>query len=151
MNAVDIYQTADHRIEVEVRFEEGSVWLTQEQIALLFGTQRPAITKHLKNIFTAGELHENVVSSILEHTTQHGAIPGKTQQRQVKYYNLDAIISIGYRVNSKQATNFRIWATQRLKDYLIEGVAINEKRLAQKKREIQVLHDGIRVLNRNQL
>lgn len=148
MNAVDIYQTADHRIEVEVRFEEGSVWLTQEQIALLFGTQRPAITKHLKNIFTAGELHEDVVSSILEHTTQHGAIPGKTQQRQVKYYNLDAIISIGYRVNSKQATNFRIWATQRLKDYLIEGVAINEKRLAQKKREIQVLHDGIRILSR---
>ena len=114
-----IYENSDHQTQVEVKFEENTLWLSQKQIAEVFGTQRPAITKHLKNIFETGELKEEVVSSILEHTTLHGAIEGKTQETKIKYYNLDAVFSVGNRVNSCRATQFRIWATQRLKDYLI--------------------------------
>jgi len=106
-----------------------NIWLTQDKIALLFGVQRPAITKHLKNIFESGELDEKMVSSILEHTTQHGALEGKTQTQSVKFYNLDAILSIGYRVNSSQATQFRIWATERLKEYIIKGFTMDDERL----------------------
>jgi Virulence protein len=102
-----IYTTKDGP-KLEVRLEDENIWLTQEQIALLFGTQRPAITKHLKNIFNSGELDEKVVSSILEHTTKHGALKGKTQIQKVKYYNLDAIISVGYRVNSKRGGSSRV-------------------------------------------
>ena len=98
-------------------------------MAELFGVQRPAITKHLKNIFVSGELDEQLVCSTLEHTTEHGAIAGKTQTRAVKYYNLDAIISVGYRVNSTQATQFRIWATQLIKEYIIKGFAMDDERL----------------------
>jgi len=93
----------------------------------LFDTQRPAITKHLGNIFKSGELEENVVSSIMEHTTQHGAIKGKTQISKVKYYNIDAVLSVGYRVNSVRATQFRTWATRVLKEYLLKGYAINNR------------------------
>ncbi|MCE0757725.1 virulence RhuM family protein [Marinobacter sp. G11] len=98
-------------------------------MAELFGVQRPAITKHLKNIFESGELEESVVCSILEHTTEHGAVAGKTQTNRVKYYNLDAVISVGYRVNSAQATQFRIWATQLIKEYIIKGFAMDDERL----------------------
>ena len=98
-------------------------------MAELFGVQRPAITKHLKNIFESNELQEEVVCSILEHTTEHGAIAGKTQTTKVKYYNLDAVISVGYRVNSTQATQFRIWATQLIKEYIIKGFAMDDERL----------------------
>ncbi|WP_227520321.1 virulence RhuM family protein [Marinobacter sp. LV10R510-11A] len=98
-------------------------------MAELFGVQRPAITKHLKNIFESGELEEQVVCSILEQTTEHGAIAGKTQTNKVKYYNLDAVISVGYRVNSAQATQFRIWATQLIKEYVIKGFAMDDERL----------------------
>jgi len=106
-----------------------SVWLPQKRMAELFGVQRPAITKHLKNIFQSGELNEDEVSSILEDTTQHGAIEGKTQVQEVKYYNLDAILSVGYRVNSSQATQFRIWATKILREYIIKGFAMDDDRL----------------------
>ena len=95
----------------------------------LFGVQRPAITKHLQNIFGSGELNEKEVSSILEHTTKHDAIEGKTQTNKVTFYNLDAIISVGYRVNSKQATLFRIWATKVLKEYILKGFAMDDDRL----------------------
>jgi len=132
--------------KLDVRLKEDTIWLTQAQIALLFGTQRPAITKHLKNIFTTGELDEKMVSSILEHTTSHGAIQGKTQTKKVKYYNLDAVISIGYRVNSKRATQFRIWATKTLKEYLVKGYTINEKRLLQAKNQLQELQGAISFL-----
>ena len=125
--------------KLDVRLEGETIWLTQAQIALLFGTQRSAITKHLKNIFTAGELNEKVVSSILEHTTLHGAIKGKTQTKKVKFYNLDAIISVGYRVNSKRATQFRIWATKTLKDHLVKGYTVNEKRLLQAQNQLKEL------------
>jgi len=124
-----LYTTPNGDVKVEIFIHNETVWLSQDKIALLFGVQRPAITKHLKNIFESGELDENVVSSILEHTTLHGAIEGKTQTQSVKYYNLDAIISVGYRVNSRQATQFRIWATKILKEYIIKGFAMDDERL----------------------
>ena len=124
-----LYTTPDGKVKVEIFLKDETIWLTQDRIAQLFGVQRPAITKHLKNIFENGELQEELVSSILELTTPHGAIEGKTQTRPVKFYNLDAIISVGYRVNSKQATLFRIWATERLKEYIIKGFTMDDKRL----------------------
>lgn len=124
-----LYTTPNGKVKVEIFLHNETVWLTQEKIAELFGVQRPAITKHLKNIFNSGELNESMVSSILEHTTAHGAIAGKTQTKVVKYYNLDAIISVGYRVNSVQATHFRIWATQVLKEFIIKGFTMDDERL----------------------
>lgn len=124
-----LYTTPDGDIKVDTVLQNETIWLTQEKMAELFGVQRPAITKHLQNIFDSAELDEQVVSSILEHTTAHGAIPGKTQTRTVKYYNLDAIIAVGYRVNSKRATQFRIWAASILKEYIIKGFAMDDVRL----------------------
>lgn len=124
-----LYTSPSGEIKVEVYLYNENIWLTQEKIAELFGVQRPAITKHLKNIFAEGELEENSVSSILEHTTLHGAIEGKTQTQKVKYYNLDAIIAVGYRVNSEKATQFRIWATKTLKEYILKGFILDDKRL----------------------
>ncbi|KKT18646.1 MAG: hypothetical protein UW04_C0062G0003 [Parcubacteria group bacterium GW2011_GWB1_43_8] len=135
-----IYKTSKNEVSLDVRLEEETVWLTQNQIALLFGTQRPAITKHLNNIFKTGELNKNSVSSILEHTASDGKIY-KTQ-----FYNLDAIISIGYKVNSKQATQFRIWATKTLKDHLLKGYTINEKRLLEAWEKFQELQTAISFL-----
>ena len=91
-----LYKTPNGNVKVEIYLKNETIWLSQQKIADLFGVQRPAVTKHLKNIFDSGELQENVVSSILEHTTLHGAIEGKIQQSQTKFYNLDAIISVGY-------------------------------------------------------
>lgn len=102
-------------------------------MAELFGVQKAAISKHLKNIFESGELKEEVVISKMETTTQHGAIEGKTQSSLTNFYNLDAIISVGYRVNSIRATHFRIWATSILKDYMIKGFAMDDERLKQGK------------------
>ena len=124
-----LYTAPNGAVKVEVLLSNETIWLTQERMAELFGVQRPAITKHLKNIFESNELKEEVVCSILEHTTEHGAISGKTQTRQVKYYNLDAVISVGYRVNSSQATQFRIWATALIKEYIIKGFAMDDDRL----------------------
>ncbi len=126
-----LYSTPNGGVKVEVFLEGETVWLTQKAIAELFGVQRPAITKHLKNIFESGELQEDLVSSILEHTSPHGAIEGKTQETKTKFYNLDAIISVGYRVNSSKATQFRIWATNTLKEYIIKGFVMDDKRLKQ--------------------
>ena len=119
-NEIVLYQPND-AVHLEVRMANESVWLTQLQIALLFGVQRPAITKHLRNIFNSGELDEFSVSSILEHT----ASDGKTYQTQ--FYNLDAILSVGYRVNSINATMFRKWANNVLKDYLLKGYSVNQR------------------------
>ncbi len=118
-----LYTTPDGKVKVEIFLRDETIWLTQEKIALLFGVQRPAVTKHLKNIFESGELAEYSVSSILEHT----APDGKTYK--TKFYNLDAIISVGYRVNSRHATLFRIWATERLKEYIIKGFTMDDERL----------------------
>jgi hypothetical protein len=124
-----LYTAPSGEVKVEVFLHNENLWLTQDRIAELFGVQRPAITKHLINIFAEGELEEIKVSSILEHTTKHGAIKGKTQVQQVRFYNLDAIIAVGYRVNSSKATQFRIWATKILKDYIIKGFALNDEGL----------------------
>ena len=127
------YRTDDGNIKIEVFFQDETFWMTQKKISELFGVQRPAITKHLKNIFESGELNEEEVSSILEHTTQHGAIKGKLQKQKITYYNLDAIIAVGYRVNSQQATKFRIWATKTLKEFIIKGFVLDDERLKQGK------------------
>lgn len=129
-----LYKTVDGNIKIDTVFQNETIWLTQAQMAELFDVKRPAVTKHLKNIFESGELEEQVVSSILEHTTQHGAMERKTQKKKVKYYNLDAIIAVGYRVNSKRATQFRIWATNILKEYIIKGFAMDDERLKQSER-----------------
>ncbi len=118
-----LYTSPDGQVKVETFLHNENIWLTQDRIAELFGVQRPAITKHLKNIFESAELQESSVSSILEHTAADG------KKYQVKYYNLDAILSVGYRVNSSQATQFRIWATQRLKEYIIKGFTMDDERL----------------------
>jgi len=126
-----LYTTTDGKVKIDTVFQDETIWLTQKKMGELFDVKRPAITKHLKNVFESRELDEKVVSSILEHTTQHGAIEGKTQTKQVKYYSLDAIIAVGYRVNSKRATQFRIWATNILKEYIIKGFAMDDERLKQ--------------------
>jgi len=118
-----IYTTPNGKVKVEIFLKDENIWLTQERIAELFGVQRPAITKHLKNIFESNELEEESVSSILEHTARD------EKKYKTKFYNLDAVISVGYRVNSKQATQFRIWATERLKEYIIKGFTMDDERL----------------------
>ena len=123
-----LYQSEDGNIKVDVLFQDETVWLTQEQMAQLFGKGRTTITEHIGNIFKEGELDEEKVCRKFRHTTQHGAIEGLLQTQEVKCYNLDVIISVGYRVKSRQGTMFRIWATQRLRDYIIRGYALNEER-----------------------
>lgn len=122
-NEIILYQP-DSTLKLEVRLENETVWLTQQQIADLFGTKRPAITKHLTNIYRSGELEEKSTCSILEHMGNDG-----TQRYTTKYYNLDAILSVGYRVNSRNATLFRQWANKVLKDYLMRGYSINQRLL----------------------
>lgn len=135
-----IYQSEDGKTQLDVTLEHETVWLTQKQIAELFGTKRPAITKHLKNIYASEELTEESTCSILEHMGNDGR-----QSYNSKYYNLDAILSVGYRVNSKNATRFRQWANSVLKQYLVKGYAINENI---RKQQIAELRQLIQVLGR---
>lgn len=135
-----IYKDKRGEVELEVKIGKETIWLTQDQIALLFGTKRPAITKHLQNIFKVRELDKNSVSSILEHT----ASDGKTYKTQ--FYNLDAIISVGYRVSSSQATRFRIWATNVLREHLLKGYTINQKRLLEERDNFEKLQKTIAFL-----
>ncbi len=130
MNTSDIliYQNQDGSIKIDVRLEDETVWLTQEQMGLLFGKAKSTINEHIKNVFSEGELDEKVAIRNFRITTPHGAIEGKTQQSTVNLYNLDVIISVGYRVKSVQGTQFRIWATGRLKEYIIKGFALNDER-----------------------
>ena len=121
------YNTPQENAKIDVVVKNETIWLTQKAMATLFGVQIPAINKHLKNIFEQGELLEKVTISKMEIITQHGAIPDKTKNIETNFYNLDAIISVGYRVNSARATQFRVWATQVLKDYLLKGYAINAR------------------------
>ena len=123
-----IYQNPDGNIKIDVRLEEETVWLTQDQMATLFGKAKSTINEHIKNVFSEGELDEKVVIRKVRITTQHGAMAGKTQEVEVFGYNLDVIISVGYRVKSSQGTQFRIWATQRLKEYIIKGFVLNDDR-----------------------
>ena len=135
-----IYQSEDGKTQLDVKLEHETVWLTQKQIAELFGTKRPAITKHLKNIYASEELTEESTCSILEHMGNDGR-----QSYNTKYYNLDAILSVGYRVNSKNATRFRQWTNSVLKQYLVKGYAINENI---RKHQIAELRQLIQVLGR---
>ena len=144
-NEIVIYQMPNGEMQLDVTVSGETIWLTQRQIAELFGTKVPAISKHLKNIFASGELIEEVVISKMETTTKHGAMTGKTQTKETKFYNLDAILSVGYRVNSKNATAFRIWANKILKQYLLQGYAINERIASQKFDELSQL---VKVLGR---
>jgi hypothetical protein len=123
-----IYKNPEGNIKIDVRIEDESVWLSQGQMGQLFGKDKRTISEHIGNIFKEGELIENVVVRKFRTTTQHGAIAGKTQEVEVNGYNLDVIISVGYRVKSAQGTQFRIWATQRLKEYIIKGFALNDDR-----------------------
>lgn len=123
-----IYQNLDGNIKIDVQLEGETVWLTQAQLCELFNKSKATISEHIKNVFEEGELDEKVVVRKFRTTTQHGAIAGKTQDVEVNGYNLDVIISIGYRVKSQQGTQFRIWATQRLKEYIIKGFALNDDR-----------------------
>ncbi len=138
-----LYTAPNGEVRVDVLLQNESVWLTQKAIAELFGVQRPAITKHLQNIFETAELNENSVSSILEHT----AVDGKNYE--TKFYNLDAIISVGYRVNSSKATQFRIWATQALKEYIIKGFILDDNRLKQGQTITKSLRGTKQSLNSN--
>ena len=137
-NQIEIYQSQDGII-INVQLSNETVWLSQDQLTLLFERDQSVISRHLSNVFKEGELTK-------ESNMQKMHIANS--DKPVTLYSLDVIISVGYRVKSIRGTQFRQWATKRLKDYLIEGVAINEKRLAQKNKEIKILHDGIRILSR---
>lgn len=139
VSQIQIYTTQAGQTQIEVQFDGDTVWLSQEQLTVLFERDQSVISRHLANIFKEGEL-------VKERNMQKMHIPNS--DKPLTLFSLDVIISVGYRVKSISGTQFRQWATQRLKDYLIEGVAVNEKRLEQKNKEIQVLHDGIRILSR---
>lgn len=124
-----IYQSEDGNTKIETRLENETVWLNIEQMAELFQRDRTVISKHIKNIFQERELDETVVCAQCAHTTKHGAIENKTQISYTKYYNLDVIISVGYRVKSLQGTKFRQWATARLKEYIVKGFTMNDELL----------------------
>jgi hypothetical protein len=136
-NNIVIYQAKDGKVELRADIEKDTILATQDQIAELFGTQRPAITKHLKNIFESGELKENLVSSILEHTAKD------SKKYKVKFYNLDSILSIGYRVNSNKATQFRIWATSILREYLKKGYSLQKYKLKKSPESIDNLQEAL--------
>jgi hypothetical protein len=125
-----LYKTPNGKVKVEIFLKNENIWLTQEKIATLFGVDRSVITKHLKNIFETFELNENSVCAKFAHTAPDG------KNYQTKFYNLDAIISVDYRVNSVQATHFRIWATQRLKEYIIKGFAMDDDRLKDPRKKV---------------
>ncbi|MBZ4643880.1 MAG: death-on-curing family protein [Deferribacteraceae bacterium] len=138
-NQLVIFEDKDKRIEVQLK--EETLWLDAHQIAYLFDVQRPAIVKHIRNIYKTGELDVNSTCSILEQVAADG------KKRKMNLYNLDVIIAVGYRVNSKKATQFRIWATNVLKNYLIKGFAINEKRITQEK--LKELENTIKFIKEN--
>ncbi|MBP5768523.1 MAG: virulence RhuM family protein [Fibrobacter sp.] len=129
MKEILLYKTDNEEVKVEILLHNENLWLTQAKMAELFDVQKAAISKHLKNIFESGELDEKVVVSKMETTTPHGAIAGKEQTKLTNIYNLDAIIAVGYRINSKKATMFRIWATKVLKEYIVKGFVMNDERL----------------------
>jgi len=143
-SGIEIFESASGT-EIEVRLDANTVWLTQAQLSSLLETSTDNVSLHLKNIFAEEELLESATTEEYSVVRQEGK---RQVKRRLKHYNLDAIISVAYRVNSKKGTQFRIWATQRLKDYLVQGYAINKKRLAQKQQEVQQLKDGIRILSR---
>ncbi len=137
---IAIYQTKDKKVQIEVSLERETVWLSQKQIAELFKADRTVITKHLHNIFRYNELDQNSVCAKIAHTAKDGKV------YQTIFYNLDAIISVGYRVNSSRATQFRIWATNVLKGHLIDGYTLNEKRLKEQALKLQALQRAVKLI-----
>ena len=133
LNNFVIFQTENGKVNIDVYFHDETLWLTQKRIAELFEKGRSTITEHLRKIFEDGELDENVVCRNFRHTTQHGAITGKSQTKEVKYYNLKVITAVGYRVNSHRAIEFRKWATNILHEYIIKGFTMDDERLKQVK------------------
>jgi hypothetical protein len=144
-NQIEIFQASDGSTQINVQFEQDTVWLTQGQMAELFETTSQNITMHLKSIFKDEELDESSTCKDFLHVRKEGT---RTVKRKQLHYNLDAIISVGYRVKSTRATQFRIWANKVLKEYLVKGYSINEKRLAQKEQAVQLLKNGIQILSR---
>ncbi len=144
-NQIEIYQANDGTTQIKVQFEQDTVWLTQAQMAELFGKDVRTISEHIQNIYSTEELLESSTLRKFRIVRQEGK---RQVNRNIDHYNLDVIISVGYRVNSKQGTQFRIWANRVLKDYLVKGYSINEKRLAQKEQEVQILKNGIQILSR---
>jgi len=144
-NEIILYRPNELSVHIEELFDEDTVWLTQAQMAELFGRTKQNISLHINNVFREGELISNLVVKEYLTTTQHGAIKGKTQSLNVKHYNLDVIISVGYRVKSQQGTHFRIWATKILKDFLLKGYVINNRvdRLEDDVEAIKSRMDGI--------
>ena len=135
----------DDKPSIEIRLDNDTIWLNQKQMAELFDKDTDTIGLHLKNIFTTKELDKKATTEKYSVVQKEG---NRHVKRKVLFYNLDAIISVGYRVNSKQGTQFRIWATRTLKEYLVKGYVFNENRLAQKEEEIQILRNGISILGR---
>ena len=142
-NSIEIYQTKDGSPQIEIKFDNETLWMNQKQIAKVFGTKIPAINKHINNIINEGELKPEATISILEIVQKEGK---REVTRKVDFYNLDMIISVGYRVNSSKATQFRIWATQRLKDYLIKGFTVNEKRVKEYQENLVELRKTIKLI-----
>jgi hypothetical protein len=145
-----LYQSNDGTIKIDVRFEDETVWLSQSQMGELFGKDKRTISEHIGNIFKEGELEESVVVRKFRITTQHGAIAEKTQKISVNGYNLDVIISAGYRVKSFQGTQFRIWATQRLHEYIVKGFVLNDERFKsgiEREESLKELENDINALN----
>jgi hypothetical protein len=143
MNAIEIYKDKDNQTQIEVKFDDNTLWLNQKQIAEVFGTEVPAINKHIKNIVNEKELEHGATISKMEIVQHEG---GRKVKRTVEFYALDMIISVGYRINSGKATQFRIWATQRLKDYLVKGYAINEQKLKTSQAQLNTLKQSIQLL-----
>ena len=140
-----IYQDKDSGVTIDVKLEGETIWLDQYQLEALFDTDRTSISRHLKNIYSSNELDKEATSAKIAQVQQEGE---REVKRTINVYNLDAILSVGYRVNSKKGTAFRKWANAILKDYLVKGYALNEKRLAQKEQEVKLLKDGIHILTR---
>ena len=136
-NEIIIFENQDVKLEVNMKDE--TVWLSLDQMAKLFDRDRTVITRHVNNIFSVGELDKKEVCAKFAHTTRHGALSDKTQTRELDYYNLDMIISVGYRVNSKRGVEFRKWATKILKDYMLKGYAVNQQRLAYLEKTINLI------------
>ncbi|TAE31371.1 MAG: hypothetical protein EAZ92_02910 [Candidatus Kapaibacterium sp.] len=144
-SSIEIYTSPDNQSIVNVRFEGETVWLSQKLMAEVFDKDSDTIGLHLKNIYAEGELEEEATTEFFSVVQQEGS---RSVKRSIKFYNLDAIISVGYRVNSKRGTQFRQWATHRLKEYLVQGYALNEQRLAEKQMHVETLKTGIRILSR---
>ena len=151
MKNIEIFQSPTGEIEFRGDIEHETVWASQKQIAELFAIDRTVVSRHIKNIFKDAELEKEVVCAKFAHTTSHGAIESKTQTRELDFYNLDIILAVGYRTNSKKAIDFRKWATSILKKYLINGYAVNEKKLTQTKELLNNLKATIEFLSSKEI